>query len=121
MPLNFLYFVMNGGYWMIDNARIKPLNSTDGLEMPNKAMPVSRHDKDVNAPPFMDVLKQSVMRVNDAQVEADNLTKRLALGEIEDISEVSIAVEKAELALRLMVQIRDKLVDAYQQIARMSV
>lgn len=106
---------------MIDNARIKPLNPMDNLDLPVKAMQTSRHDKDVSAPPFMDVLKQSVMKVNDVQVEADNLTKRLALGEIEDISEVSIAVEKAELALRLMVQIRDKLVDAYQQIARMSV
>jgi flagellar hook-basal body complex protein FliE len=112
---------MNGGYWMIDNASIKPLNPANDLEPPVKAPQTSRRDKDVSAPPFMDVLKQSVMKVNDAQVEADNLTNRLALGEIEDISEVSIAVEKAELALRLMVQIRDKLVDAYQQIARMSV
>ena len=49
------------------------------------------------------------------------MTKRLSLGEVEDIADVSIAVEKSELALRLMVQIRDKLFDAYQQIARMSV
>ncbi|MDR1471628.1 MAG: flagellar hook-basal body complex protein FliE [Synergistaceae bacterium] len=106
---------------MIDSARVKPLNRSDDFDLSLKAMPTSRHDKDVSAQPFMDVLKQSVMKVNDAQLEADNLTNRLALGEVEDISEVSIAVEKAELALRLMVQIRDKLVDAYQQIARMSV
>ena len=55
------------------------------------------------------------------QVQSDQFVQRLALGEVDDVSEVSIAVEKAELALRLMVQIRDKLVDAYQQIARMSV
>jgi Flagellar hook-basal body protein len=61
------------------------------------------------------------MKVNDIQKGADVMVQKLALGEVEDVSEVSIAVEKAELALRLMVQIRDKLVDAYQQIARMSV
>jgi len=49
------------------------------------------------------------------------MIQRMSLGEVEDISEVSIAVEKAEMALRLMVQIRDKLLDAYQQIGRMSV
>ncbi|MDR1917182.1 MAG: flagellar hook-basal body complex protein FliE [Synergistaceae bacterium] len=106
---------------MIDNARVKPLTPADDFDPSMKAMPASKHNKEVSAPPFMDVLKESVMKVNDAQVEADNLTNRLALGEVEDISEVSVAVEKAELALRLMVQIRDKLVDAYQQIARMSV
>jgi flagellar hook-basal body complex protein FliE len=73
------------------------------------------------AQPFSDVLKDSMKKVNDLQVESDEMTKRLALGEVEDIADVSIAVEKAELALRLMVQIRDKLFDAYQQIARMSV
>lgn len=68
----------------------------------------------------MDVLKESMMKVNDLQVQSDQMTERLALGEVEDISEVSIAVEKAELALRMMVQIRDKLVDAYNQISRMA-
>jgi flagellar hook-basal body complex protein FliE len=78
-------------------------------------------DKIEGHPPFSDVLKASIMKVNDMEVEADKLVQRLSLGEVDDISEVSIAVEKAELALRLMLQIRDKLVDAYQQIGRMSV
>lgn len=73
-----------------------------------------------SSPPFTEVLKDSMMRVNDLQVQSDKLVQRLALGEVEDISEVSIAVEKAELALRMMVQIRDKMLDAYQQISRMS-
>lgn len=71
--------------------------------------------------PFSEVLKESMMKVNDIQKGADVMAQKLALGQVEDISEVSIAVEKAELSLRLMVQIRDKLVDAYQQIARLSV
>lgn len=70
---------------------------------------------------FLEILKAGIVKVNEVQTEADTMAMRLALGEVDDVSEVSIAVEKAELALRLMVQIRDKLVDAYQQIARMSV
>ena len=98
---------------MIDPIRLEPFKLTGGLSSPAAA-------NEGTSPPFTDVLKDSMMRVNDLQVQSDNLVQRLALGEVEDISEVSIAVEKAELALRMMVQIRDKMLDAYQQISRMS-
>jgi flagellar hook-basal body complex protein FliE len=105
---------------MIDSMRVAPIKSTDGFDLPMKAS-VMRAGEGADAMPFSEVLRDSVKKVNDLQVNADNMSNRLALGEVEDISEVSIAVEKAELALRLMVQIRDKLLDAYQQIARMTV
>ena len=108
---------------MANPIQVEPFRLSGSLGTPviSEGNPVSRASKDGVSPPFMDVLKESIMKVNNVQVESDKLVQRLALGEVEDISEVSIAVEKAELALRLMVQIRDKLVDAYQQVARMSV
>jgi flagellar hook-basal body complex protein FliE len=78
-------------------------------------------DNPNGGPSFSEVLKASIVRVNDMQLDADNMIQRMSLGEVEDVSEVSITVEKAEMALRLMVQIRDKLLDAYQQIGRMAV
>jgi flagellar hook-basal body complex protein FliE len=107
-----------GGYGMIDGMRIEPVKARSDPEL-QMAAPSVRREKARQTPPFAEVLKSSVMKVNQLQIDADNMTNRLALGEVEDISEVSIAVEKAELALRLMVQIRDKMVDAYQQISRM--
>ncbi len=71
--------------------------------------------------PFEDVLKEAVVGVNDMQMEADAMVQRLALGDVDDVSEVVGSVQKAELAFRLMVQVRDKLVDAYQQLGRMPV
>jgi len=103
---------------MIDGMRIKPFGFPPKTEFPMKTEAV-RGEKTSSAPPFSEVLKTGILTVNQLQVEADNMTNRLALGELEDISQVSIAVEKAELALRLMVQIRDKLVDAHNQISRM--
>ena len=103
---------------MIDGIRIKPFGLPPGVEPPMKPE-IGRAEKTSNAPPFADVLKMGILKVNQLQNEADNMTNRLALGEVEDISQVSIAVEKAELALRLMVQIRDKMVDAHNQISRM--
>jgi flagellar hook-basal body complex protein FliE len=98
---------------MIDPIRLEPFKLTGGFSSPAAA-------NEGTPPPFTDVLKDSMTRVNDLQVKSDNLIQRLALGEVDDISEVSIAVEKAELALRMMVQIRDKMLDAYQQISRMT-
>ncbi|MDR3332638.1 MAG: flagellar hook-basal body complex protein FliE [Synergistaceae bacterium] len=106
---------------MADTIQFEPLQPID---MTTFILDKKRVNKGVDvpkSPPFMEVLKDSVKKVNDLQVESDVMTNKLSLGEVEDISEVSIAVEKAELALRMMVQIRDKLVDAYQQISRMSV
>ncbi|MCX7828462.1 MAG: flagellar hook-basal body complex protein FliE [Thermanaerothrix sp.] len=71
--------------------------------------------------PFEEVLKSSMKQVNSLQMGADQMVRRLSLGEVDDVSQVSVAVEKAELALRTLVEIRNKLVDAYQQISRMPV
>jgi flagellar hook-basal body complex protein FliE len=106
---------------MVDLISFEPLKPIEAPAFSTDARLVKKKKRVSSAPPFSEVLKDSVKKVNDLQVESDVMTQRLSLGEVEDIADVSVAVEKAELALRLMVQIRDKLVDAYQQIARMSV
>ena len=78
-------------------------------------------NKTAPSKPFEEVLKEAVVGVNDMQMEADSMVQRLALGDVDDVSEVVGSVQKAELAFRLMVQVRDKLVDAYQQLGRMPV
>jgi len=103
---------------MIEGMRVNPLGYPAGPEFPAKSA-AERAEKASSTPPFSEMLKSNILKVNQLQEEADNMTNRLALGEVEDISQVSIAVEKAELALRLMVQIRDKMVEAYNQISRM--
>ena len=105
---------------MIDPIRLEPFKMKGGLDFSGESKPAAVNTDEGTSRPFTDVLKESMMTVNDLQVRSDTLTQRLALGEVEDVSEVSIAVEKAELALRLMVQIRDKLVDAFNQVSRMS-
>jgi flagellar hook-basal body complex protein FliE len=105
---------------MIDGIHAEPVKSPKAVDSP-VAAGTAGGDKGRGVKPFAEVLKASVMKVNQLQIDADNLTNRLALGEVDDVSEVSIAVEKAELALRMMVQIRDKMLEAYQQISRMGV
>ncbi|MFA0888243.1 MAG: flagellar hook-basal body complex protein FliE [Synergistales bacterium] len=70
--------------------------------------------------PFDEVLRQGLEKVNQTQVRAERAMKALATGDVDDISEVAAAVSEAEMALRFAVQVRDRLLDAYNQLVRMS-
>ncbi|MDR3231613.1 MAG: flagellar hook-basal body complex protein FliE [Synergistaceae bacterium] len=69
---------------------------------------------------FEELLSSSVKEVNSLQLEADVMLQKLATGDVEDISEVVMASSRAEVALRMFMELRNKFVDAYQQLSRMS-
>ncbi|MDR1378960.1 MAG: flagellar hook-basal body complex protein FliE [Synergistaceae bacterium] len=69
---------------------------------------------------FEELLSSSMKQVNDLQVESDNMVRKLATGDVEDISEVVLASSRAEIALKMCMELRNKLLDAYQQLSRMS-
>jgi flagellar hook-basal body complex protein FliE len=70
---------------------------------------------------FATTLKDAINHVNAAQKEADYKMQELATGKSQNIHETMIAAEKADIALRLMVQVRNKMIEAYQEIMRMQV
>ena len=72
-------------------------------------------------PDFGEYLKNALGEVNSLQNESDNMSKALAAGQVEDISQVVIAAEKADIALQLTLAVRNKAVEAYQEIMRMQV
>ncbi len=68
---------------------------------------------------FGDILKKSLAEVNAAQNNSDKLTGQLVTGEVQDVHEVMIASQKANLSLQMTVQVRNKVVEAYQEVMRM--
>lgn len=72
-------------------------------------------------PSFSETLSQVLGEVNGLQARADTLVARLGAGEIENVHDVLIAQQEAGLALRLIQEVRDKLVAAYQELMRMQV
>lgn len=70
---------------------------------------------------FADTLKEAVNNVNQLHLEADHKAQELATGKTDDIAGVMLATEKADIALRAMVQVRNKIIDAYQEIMKMQV
>ncbi|MBO8176525.1 flagellar hook-basal body complex protein FliE [Aeribacillus pallidus] len=70
---------------------------------------------------FAKVLKQSIEQVNQSQLEADRLTEKLVKGENVELHQVMIAAQKATISLQTAVEIRNKVVEAYQEMMRMQV
>ncbi len=68
---------------------------------------------------FGDTLTQFLQDVNDMQKRADAKTLGFATGQVQDIHEVMGAVEEAGIALHLLMEIRNKVVDAYHELMRM--
>ena len=67
---------------------------------------------------FADTLTESLDKVNDLQKEADLAIEDFATGKTRNIHETMIAVNKADLAFRLTMQVRNKIVEAYQEVMR---
>lgn len=67
---------------------------------------------------FFSYLKDALQEVDDLQKEAAVSGQRVALGDEEYLHNTVIAYEKANLALQLTIQVRDKIVEAYQEIMR---
>ncbi len=70
---------------------------------------------------FSDLLQDKLTEVNTLQKQADKLTEDFLVGEPVEIHQLMLAMEKADLALREMVEIRNKLIEAYKEISHMQV
>ena len=66
---------------------------------------------------FSNVLKESLDKINEQQIVADKSTEAFVKGEDIDISEVMLAGAEASASLQFAVQVRNKLVEAYQEIS----
>ncbi|VBB42467.1 Flagellar hook-basal body complex protein FliE [uncultured Desulfatiglans sp.] len=70
---------------------------------------------------FACAFKSALAHVNQLQKTADTAAVDLAAGRREDIHQTMIAIEKADVTFRLIMQIRNKVVAAYEEVMRMQV
>lgn len=70
---------------------------------------------------FGTFLKDAIQEVNAKQIESDTMTQKLILGENVDLHNVMITAQKASIALNATMEIRNKVIEAYQEIIRMPV
>ena len=82
---------------------------------------VNKTEKDEKTIGFPEVLKEMVKNTNDLQAQAADIAEKFALGEVTEIHDVMIAAEEAGIAMELVMEIRNKLVEAYQEMMRLAV
>lgn len=70
---------------------------------------------------FADTLKEAVQSTNSLQKEADVKMQQLSTGKTDDIAGVMIATEKADISMKLMTTVRNKIINAYEEIMKMQV
>lgn len=70
---------------------------------------------------FSKYLGEALDAVNQKQIESERLNLQLAAGQVDDIHQVMIAAQEASLALSLTVQVRNKVIEAYQEMMRMPI
>ena len=94
-----------------------------------KMSPVQMHavshigENQLTEPPksFGEFLVDALKATNDLQKHSDAMNAALAAGRVEDISQVMVASQKAEISIQLALQLRNRAVSAYQEIMRMQV
>jgi flagellar hook-basal body complex protein FliE len=70
---------------------------------------------------FGSTIKNAINDVNKMQTDADQLATRLAAGDAVEVHQAMIAMQKASQALSLTIQVRNKVIEAYQEVMRTQV
>ncbi len=103
---------------------IDSLNSLDGVlsrRLHVDALPLESGVQSPSSDSFAAWLSREIDAVNSGIHESDALVQKLAVGETDNIHQVMIALEKVKLQFELLVQVRNKLLEGYQEVMRMQV
>jgi flagellar hook-basal body complex protein FliE len=90
------------------------------LQVPEVRMPQIQ-GKEKGGSAFGDILKDAISTVNELQKQSDQEIQKFMTGESQDVHNAVIAMQKADLSFQMMMQVRNKIVQAYQEIMRMQV
>ncbi len=98
------------GTFKVGESRIEnPLHESQGSGAPQQGVG------------FLETLQKSMESVNEDQIQADSAVKDLVAGKSKNIHETMLSIQKAELSLKTMMQVRNKILEAYKEIIRMQV
>ncbi len=89
----------------------------DGLkpaEQPHKK-------QDADRPAFSEVIGELVNDVDKLHKNAESTTEKLVTGELEDVHQVVMAMEEAQTSFKLLMEVRNKMIEAYKEIMKTSV
>ncbi len=90
----------------------------------NPALPMTeqvRTSRPGETQSFKQIVSEYLEETNELQLKAGEAVRQMAAGQIDDIHDVMIAVEKSRVSLELVIEIRNRLLEAYRELMRMQV
>jgi flagellar hook-basal body complex protein FliE len=97
-----------------------PLGLLGPLDRPLQPLPGSGAQP-ARGPGFRQALQDQIDKVNQLQADATAAIEDLATGNRDDIESVLLATQKADTAFKLLLQVRNKVMDAYEEVKQMRV
>lgn len=70
---------------------------------------------------FRKIFDKAMQNLNEKQLNSEQTVKNFLTGEVQDLHTVMIAMEEAKLTMQLAVEVRNKVIEAYQELARMQI
>ncbi len=98
--------------------KINMIHSVNEL---NKSLGLFETPKAEQKTSFQEMLQAAMNNVDQLEKTSDDYSVRLASGQLDNIHEATLAAQKAEISLNYMIQIRNKVLDAYREITRMQI
>ena len=98
------------------------MNEIDISGLPGKIqsnMPVNNEKNIKDDSSFENILTKSLKEVNSGLINANSSVKSLVAGKTENIHETMIQMQRASISFQMMMEVRNKLVDAYKEIIKM--
>jgi len=103
----------------IDGAYPRPMQGLQELRRPDMSAGRARATQ-LEGPSFSDYLAEQVDHVNQTVIDSDQKVADVTTGKSHNLHEMMVALNKADLSLRMLTQVRNKAVEAYKELMRMS-
>lgn len=103
------------------NQTLRAIHSPEGASVAGTGLLPAPTGNGAPAPGFADTLRSALEGVNSVQSRAETLSSAYQTGEVTDVAQVMLARQEAGIAFEATMQVRNKLLSAYQDIMRMGV
>lgn len=103
---------------MIDPIQLKSLQLPQDLEMSGGPRKLAAEK---NAGSFSDMLSRAISSVDETMKDSDQKVENFVAGKTDNVHDVMISMQRAQLSFQLMVEVRNKAIDAYKELSAMQI
>ncbi|CEN25069.1 flagellar hook-basal body protein FliE [[Clostridium] sordellii] len=97
---------------------ISAISGVNNIATSNNLLKTSNAESMKKESSFSDVIKSAIDKVNDMQVDSNNKVKSLIKGEDVSMHDVMISAQEAQMSMQLMIEVRNKVYEVYQDLNR---